>query len=303
MSAPAERLRRLYRQAGGQRIEPVEAARGASSILRANRAASAPSAIDPASPAFLCSDSAPPILNTLLRRIHREQGTALPARAGTASLPGTPIAAGLQLIQTFHRQPACAALQFDHAELGQVDTPRLLAIDTETTGLSGGSGTRAFLIGAADWQDGQLRVRQLLLTALGAEAAMLDAFVDWLMPRPVLLSYNGKCFDVPLLRTRLRLHRRSPKALDLAHVDLLYGVRRRYRGRWENCRLATAERELLDLARGNDLPGSEAPAAFRRWLREGDPEGITRAATHNAQDLISLVQLAIRLGGEQATPW
>lgn len=272
----AERLRTLYRQASGQRLEAAPVA---------------------AAPTQL------PALNTLLRRLRQPGDGAGAGPLARAALPGTELAPGLQLIETRQPLPSCGALQFDHAELGQVDATRLLAIDTETTGLAGGSGTRAFLIGAADWRDGALRVRQLLLSSLAAEGAMLDAFNEWLAPRPVLLSYNGKCFDVPLLRTRMRLYRRNPKALDLPHVDLLYGVRRRYRQRWENCRLATAERELLDLARANDLPGSEAPAAFRRWLRDGQAEGITRAAEHNAQDLVSLMQLAVRLGGERATPW
>lgn len=274
----AERLRTLYRQASGQRLEAAPVA---------------------AAPTQL------PALNTLLRRLQQPGAGAGAAANAPArgTLPGTELASGLQLIETRQPLPINSALQFDHAELGQIEAARLLAIDTETTGLAGGSGTRAFLIGAADWQDGSLRVRQLLLTSLVAEGAMLDAFAGWLTERPILLSYNGKCFDVPLLRTRMRLHRRDPKALDLPHVDLLYGVRRRYRQRWENCRLATAERELLDLARANDLPGSEAPAAFRRWLRDGEAEGITRAAEHNAQDLVSLMQLAVRLGGERATPW
>ncbi|MCK7593179.1 ribonuclease H-like domain-containing protein [Pseudomarimonas salicorniae] len=272
-----ERLRTLYRQASGQRLD-------------------APPPVASPMPAL-------PSLNTLLRRTQRLEGSARPGKRGAGRLPGQTVVDGLQLIQSSHPQPACGRLQFDHAELGQVDATRLLAIDTETTGLAGGSGTRAFLIGAADWHSGSLRVRQLLLTSLAAEGALLDAFAGWLAQRPILLSYNGKCFDVPLLRTRMRLYRRDPRCLDLPHVDLLYGVRRRYRQRWENCRLATAERELLDLARANDLPGSEAPAAFRRWLRDGESEGISRAAEHNAQDLVSLMQLAVRLGGERATPW
>jgi uncharacterized protein YprB with RNaseH-like and TPR domain len=284
MSAPADRLRLLYRQASGQRIAEPEL----------------PLQLPPP-PATVHT---PPSLNTLLRRLQTPGGTrSSGASVARGTPPGETIAPGVQLIEHHYPLPRCAALQFDHAELGQVDIGRLLAIDTETTGLAGGSGTRAFLIGAAHWQEGELCVRQLLLSSLAGEAAMLDLFAGWLAQRPVLLSYNGKSFDVPLLRTRFRLHRRDPRPLDLAHVDLLYGVRRRYRSRWENCRLVTAERELLDLARSNDLPGSEAPAAFRRWLRSGEAEGITRAATHNAQDLVSLVQLAIRLGGEQATPW
>jgi len=271
-----ERLRQLYREASGRRIDAVAAA----------------------PPAPL------PSVASLVRRLRQQapEASASP-RVQRGELPGVRIADGVQQIDLRLPMPPSSPLQFDHAELGRIDLRRVLAIDTETTGLAGGSGTRAFLVGLADWQEGALRVRQFLLTALTGEAAMLDALTDALRADAVLLSYNGKRFDLPLLRTRLRLHRRDPRALDRPHVDLLYGVRRRYRQRWDNCRLATAERELLQVGRHDDLPGSEAPAAFRRWLIEGDAEGLARVAKHNAQDLVSLVQLAVRLGDERATPW
>lgn len=271
-----DRLRQLYREASGRRIEPV--------------AATPPPAL--------------PSVASLVRRLRQQAPeTTAATRRQRGDLPGLCIAEGVQQIETRLPMPASSALQFDHAELGRIELHRVLAIDTETTGLAGGSGTRAFLVGLADWRDGALRVRQFLLTALAGEAALLDALIETLSEDAVLLSYNGKSFDLPLLRTRLRLHRRDPRALDRPHVDLLYGVRRRYRQRWDNCRLATAERELLQVGRHDDLPGSEAPAAFRRWLVEGDAEGLTRVAKHNAQDLVSLVQLAVRLGDERATPW
>ncbi|MGL0053009.1 ribonuclease H-like domain-containing protein, partial [Salmonella enterica subsp. enterica] len=73
----------------------------------------------------------------------------------------------------------------------------LLFFDTETTGLAGGTGTRAFMIGAADWHAGALRVRQLTIVSLAAESAMLEAFRAWLSPATVLVSYNGRCYDAP----------------------------------------------------------------------------------------------------------
>ena len=167
----------------------------------------------------------------------------------------------------------------------------LLAFDTETTGLAGGTGTRAFMIGAADFVDGALRIRQLCITTLGAERAMLKTFSTWLRPETVLVSYNGRSYDRPLLTTRYRLARLRDPLIELRHLDLLHPVRRRYRGVWANCKLATVERELLGVLREDDLPGSEAPAAWLNYLRGGSADKLRRVGLHNAQDLRSLFGL------------
>jgi uncharacterized protein YprB with RNaseH-like and TPR domain len=175
-----------------------------------------------------------------------------------------------------------------------------LFFDTETTGLAGGTGTRAFMIGAADWHhdpvhgDG-LRIRQLLITTLAAETSMLRMFASWLGPDTVLSSYNGRCYDAPLLKTRYRLARLPDPIAALDHVDLLFPTRRRYRGTWENCRLATIERELLRIVREDDLPGSEAPAAWLSYLRGGATTNLRRVAAHNHQDVVTLALLLLRL--------
>src|SRR3546814_8819991 len=96
---------------------------------------------------------------------------------------------------------------------------------------------------------------------------MLRAFACWLSPRTVLASYNGRCYDAPLRKTRYRLARLPDPLGELRHVDLLFPSRRRWRGRWENCRLATIEREALGVVREADLPGSQAPAAWLQYLR------------------------------------
>ncbi len=182
-----------------------------------------------------------------------------------------------------------------------VDPRSLLFFDTETTGLAGGTGTRAFMIGAADWhidsRHGEgLRVRQLLMTTMSAEAAMLDAFSGWLQGKDtVLSSYNGRCYDSPLLKTRYRLARKRDPIAPLDHVDLLFPTRRRYRGTWENCRLATIERELLRIVREDDLPGSEAPAAWLNYLRGGSARNLRRVVAHNHQDVVTLALLMVRL--------
>jgi uncharacterized protein len=151
------------------------------------------------------------------------------------------------------------------------------------------------MIGAADCHAGQLRIRQLYLTAMSGEHAMLELFRGWLGPDTVLASYNGKSYDAPLLATRYRLCRMDNPLAGLAHVDLLYPTRRRYRGVWENCRLATIERQLLQIVREDDLPGSQAPAAWLAYLRGGSSRNLCRVLQHNDQDVVTLARLLIHL--------
>lgn len=120
---------------------------------------------------------------------------------------------------------------------------------------------------------------------------MLQTFARWLEPETVLVSYNGKSYDRPLLSTRYRLARLPDPVLDRAHIDLLHPVRRRYRGVWANCRLATVERELLGVLREDDLPGAEAPGAWLTYLRGGNATKLRRVGLHNMQDLRSLCGL------------
>jgi uncharacterized protein YprB with RNaseH-like and TPR domain len=151
------------------------------------------------------------------------------------------------------------------------------------------------MIGVADWCGERLRVRQLYLATMAAEPAMLRAFAEWLTPERILVSYNGRCYDAPLLATRYRLARLPNPLQGLRHLDLLFPVRRRYRGVWENCRLATIERNLLGVLRDDDLPGSEAPRAWRDYLTRGDARDLRRVLAHNDQDVVTLAQLLQRL--------
>jgi len=230
-------------------------------------------------------------------RLASTQRTATPSlhAAGTA-LPGTALADGLRLVECTWRDDAFACPRLD-ASRGA-----LRFIDTETTGLAGGTGTLAFVLALARWQPDGLHVRQLLLTRPGAEAAMLIAFRDWLTPGDELVSYNGRSFDAPLLRTRFRLHGLDDPLAGLAHHDLLHEVRRRHRREWENCRLLTAERRLLGVARHDDLPGSEAPGAWRHFLACGDSTPLRRVLDHNRQDLVSLALIADRLQSIDGKP-
>jgi uncharacterized protein YprB with RNaseH-like and TPR domain len=213
------------------------------------------------------------------------------SRASLAPPAGRAIAPGVYGCEQRSGWPAAPTVHLPWGDEGEVARERLVWFDTETTGLAGGVGTRAFMIGAARWQDGVLQLRQLYLTALAGEPAMLAAFADWLPPAAILISYNGRSYDAPLLKGRFRLNRLACPLEGRGHCDLLYPTRRRYRGRWENCRLATIERQALGVVREDDLPGAEAPAAWLSYLRGVSARPLGRVLDHNAQDLRSLVLL------------
>lgn len=322
MTLTLDRLRALKRQAGasdGPAPRPADV-RGAGDAVAPWRsplhveAANANTVHTPAGmdgtlrPGARPEDGAPagvqrarPTPADSLRRLLGVRGPAAPprppARKADRTLPGREIDEGLWLIESHvaHARPgAPLPLAFARRE-GDVDASRLLFFDTETTGLAGGTGTRAFMIGAADWHDGVLRVRQLFIASMAAERAMLREFARWLEPSTVLASYNGRSYDAPLLRTRYRLARLPDALQGLDHLDLLHPSRRRWRGRWENCRLATIEREALRILREDDLPGSQAPAAWLSYLRGGASTNLRRVAEHNRQDVATLAQLLIRL--------
>ena len=219
------------------------------------------------------------------------------APATDRMIPGTEIAPGLWLqeecLTLDGKWPCALDGTFDRRD--PIPTRDLLFFDTETTGLAGGTGTRAFMIGAADVTSTGLRVRQLTIANTSAEPAMLEAFRSWLSPETVLSSYNGKSYDAPLLKTRYRLMRQREPLSMLAHVDLLYPTRRLYRGVYENCRLATIERRVLGIVREDDLPGSEAPGAWLGYLRGGSAQLLRRVVQHNRQDVVTLARLALHL--------
>ncbi|HEY4294578.1 MAG TPA: ribonuclease H-like domain-containing protein [Luteibacter sp.] len=219
-------------------------------------------------------------------------------RPHTRDVPGEEIAPGLRYLEhRFDWSEPPAELDLTFARLATARREHLLHFDTETTGLAGGTGTRAFMIGAADWHDSALRVRQLYITTMAAESAMLCTFAGWIDTDTVLVSYNGKSYDAPLLATRYRLARLDNPLKGLLHVDLLHPMRRRYRSVWENCRMQTAERNLLRIVREDDLPGSEAPRAWLTYLRGGSSTNLVRVAEHNLQDVRSLSGLLVHAHG------
>jgi len=161
--------------------------------------------------------------------------------------------------------------------------------DTETTGLSGGSGTLAFLLGSARLTDKSIELEQFLITRFAAEPALLTTFAASLSTDERLVSYNGKSYDLPLLLTRYRIQALPHPFTALPHLDLLHPVRRLFGRKWPDCRLITLEQRLLGLSRQDDLPGAEAPAAWFDYLRQKNGDRLIRVVEHNRQDILSLV--------------
>jgi uncharacterized protein YprB with RNaseH-like and TPR domain len=183
--------------------------------------------------------------------------------------------------------------------------PRAVFIDLETTGLSGGAGTVAFLVGCAYFDAGALQVRQFLLSSFNAERALLSAAAELFDAADLIVTYNGKTFDVPVMETRWAFHR-MPTALDeLPHFDMLHPARRLWRSRSTltddgGCRLTTLERVLLNLRRVGDVDGFEIPGRFFQFLRTGDARPLEPVLEHNRLDLVSLAAVtsrALRLAG------
>jgi uncharacterized protein YprB with RNaseH-like and TPR domain len=173
----------------------------------------------------------------------------------------------------------------------RIDAQQLLLLDTETSGLAGGTGTVAFLVGLASVSRETLCVRQFLMTGFGAERSMLERVHSLAPPRSLLVTFNGKSFDIPLLKTRARLAGIESPYDSFAHLDLLHVTRRRLRLGWPDCRLRTAEERVLGLWREHDLPGSAVPEAWRRWLQARVAAPLADIVEHNRQDLLSLAAL------------
>jgi hypothetical protein len=191
--------------------------------------------------------------------------------------------------------PAIVARLALAPELADVDLSRMVILDTETTGLSSGSGTLPFLIGIAWFEDQSLCVQQLFLRRPGEEVPILRHLSERLAWSSCLVTYNGKSFDWPLLRTRYVMNR-VPMPVVPAHLDLLHCARRIYRRRLQRVRLVQVEEAVLGMCREYDIDGSEIPTLYLDYLRTGDAAPMARVIEHNANDLVALAAILARMG-------
>lgn len=164
-------------------------------------------------------------------------------------------------------------------------------LDTETTGLVGGAGACAFLVGVGRITPEGFRVRQFFMRDYTEEASLLDALVRHLEPFRVLITYNGRAFDQPLLEARYRLRRVRPPFPRMEHLDLLHGARRLWKLRFERCRLVDLETEVLGVERQGDVPGALIPYVYFEYLHTRQAARLLPVFHHNATDILTLACL------------
>lgn len=173
-----------------------------------------------------------------------------------------------------------------------VDPQKWLFLDTETTGLAGGTGTYAFLVGIAWWDAGGLEVEQFFMRDHSEEHSMLIALAERMAERRVLVTFNGKTFDWPLLETRYRMTRVIRPPTLRAHLDFLHPARALWRLRLGSARLPELERHVLDWDRGVDIDSSLIPTIYFDFLRGGSPDPLVPIFHHNQMDLRGLAGVA-----------
>lgn len=175
------------------------------------------------------------------------------------------------------------------------DVRRAAFLDTETTGLSGGAGTLAFLVGIGWLEGDQMIVRQFLMRDYDEEEPMLENIAELLTQFDTYVTFNGKSFDVPLLASRMTMNRLRSGAPEKPHVDLLHAARRVYKLRLDRCSLGTLEEEVLGCPREGDLPGSQVPERYFTYLKTGEFALLEDVLRHNALDIRSLAVLLAKL--------
>jgi uncharacterized protein len=163
-------------------------------------------------------------------------------------------------------------------------------LDIETTGLAGGAGTYAFLVGCGVFDSGGFRTWQVFMCGHPAERALLDILADHLRGAGALVTFNGKTFDVPVIETRYLFHRLAFPFGGLPHLDMLHTARRLWRGE-AGCALQALEQTLLNHVREGDVPGAEIPSRYLQYIRTGDVQPLEPVLHHNRLDLLSLAAL------------
>ena len=178
------------------------------------------------------------------------------------------------------------------AHLAANDISEFIFLDTETTGLSGGTGTIPFMIGAARFIGDQFVLEQFFLRNPAEEKAQLAALTEFVDGTKAVVSYNGKSFDIPIINTRYILNRLSNPFDEMDHIDLLHITRRVWKRRLKQCNLGNIEKEILEFYRtSEDIPGYLMPEFYRNYIADGDASQIAGIFYHNEIDVISLSAL------------
>ena len=185
---------------------------------------------------------------------------------------------------------------------GPFDVKRCLFMDTETTGLSGGAGTVAFLVGAGYVDGDGFAIEQFLMREYADEPDLIDRLATLMAQFDHVCTFNGGRFDMPLLEARFIMCRMRDRWRDLEDLDLLHPARRAWKLRLGSCRLARIETEILGMPRHDDLPGKDVPGRYFEFLRTGDEGLLEDIIEHNRQDIATLAALLIKLCAINAAP-
>jgi uncharacterized protein YprB with RNaseH-like and TPR domain len=198
---------------------------------------------------------------------------------------------GRKRIDACRVSPQAPVALFEPRLAGATDwASRMVFFDIETTGLSGGAGTIAFLVGCGWFEADGFRVRQWLMTGPAGERILLDALGRTLGDASLLVTFNGRTFDVPFMEMRWAFHRQSCPVDEVPHFDMLPPARRLWSRREDDtsCSLTALERSVLAFHRVGDVPGFEIPVRYFQFLRTGDASVIEGVLEHNRLDLVSL---------------
>ena len=190
------------------------------------------------------------------------------------------------------------------AQIASLPLSKFAFLDTETSGLSGGTGTYAFLVGVGRFINGDYVLQQFFMRDPAEEPALLEGLAKFLAPCEALVTFNGKAFDAPLLSTRYRLHQIPIPYKDYSHLDLLPLARRLWRDRLESRALKYLEEHVLDFTRSNEeVPGYEVPWLYFDYLRTGDARPLGGVFYHNAMDVVAMAALLAHMNDMLESPF
>lgn len=228
----------------------------------------------------------------------REETPLGPLHVRTRRFDGEDKVGRLEIGPAFVADMGMLALLALDPRLSSCEPSRALYLDTETTGLSGGTGTVAFLVGLAWFEEGgrSLIIEQLLLRQLYEEAPILDRLTRRIAEASLLVTFNGKSFDLPLLRTRAVMSRMNALP-ERPHLDLVHVARRLHRKRIGACGLSSIEANVLGFERRGDIPSNEIAPRYAHYLRTRDESALSPIIAHNDWDVVSMAAL-VGLYGE-----
>ena len=235
-------------------------------------------------------------LRSKLERLSVKQHTAPPKHDISAAISGEIFS---RSNGAFIIKKSCFALGTGYGD-GRLEnneelfglSDKLVFMDTETTGL--GAGACPFLIGAAYYKNDTLVLEQIFMRDLDDEEAALSYIIEHFSGMTIV-TFNGKAFDVPLIKGRCIINSVKTENFASEQIDLLHLSRRIWKKRLESCRLGTIEEEILKFARDNDINGSLIPELYKKYLITGSPDDIIQIIEHNEKDIVSMTVLLAKL--------